>query len=315
MTSAPCLVTGAGGFIGRPVCAALLDQGIPVVGLDLQPHAMETPPGLTWISGSVANPQLLHQLFLEHHFGSVIHTGGISGPMLARETPYVVCEANVIGTIHLLEVCRQHGVRRLVHLSSAAAYGHTPPAPVPDDAPLRAKDLYGASKGAGDLLAEAYRHQYGLDVIGLRIANAYGPGRATRCAIRTMILDALAGRPTHFDWGADQSRPYLFIDDAVQAVLAAWNTRNARQYAYNISGAEWVPMPRIAELVREQLPDAEIRFQPGLDALGYRREALDLTAAERDLGFVPRIDIRTGIARTIQAMQHQPPEGARHGHC
>lgn len=105
--------------------------------------------------------------------------------MLARDNPYLVCETNVVGTIHLMEAARQRKVGRFVFLSSASAFGTTPPAPVPDDAPLRPQDLYGATKGACDLLLQGYRLQYGLDAIALRISNAYGPGRRTRCAVRT----------------------------------------------------------------------------------------------------------------------------------
>jgi nucleoside-diphosphate-sugar epimerase len=299
------LVTGASGFIGLPVATALVAQGHRVVGLDLVAPA--TPAqGVQHVLGGLSDVHLIYRLLEQWGVDTIVHGGAISGPMLARDNPYLVCETNVVGTINLMEASRQRGLRRMVQLSSAAAFGATPPAPVADDAPLRAKDLYGASKGAADLLLEAYRRQYGLDVIALRIANAYGPGRRTRCAVRSMVANALAGRPTHFDWGADQARPYLYIDDTVAAVLAAVRAERAPQFAYNIAGAEFVPMPRVAAAVQAAIPGAVISFQPGLDGLGYQREALDLRAAARDLGFRPSVSIETGVRRYVDWMRAQP---------
>src|SRR5436190_874400 len=93
--------------------------------------------------------------------------------------------AGFIGYPTLL-ASRERGVKRFVYLSSAHAYGDTPPPPVPEDAPFRTRDMYGATKASGDLLLRAYRAQYGLDAVALRISQGYGPRRQTREAIRTM---------------------------------------------------------------------------------------------------------------------------------
>jgi nucleoside-diphosphate-sugar epimerase len=184
-----------------------------------------------------------------------------------------------------------------VFLSSAAAYGDTPAGPVSEEAPLRPKDIYGASKGAVELLARGYREQCGLDAASLRLSNVYGPGRSTSCAIKRMLEDALAGRPSRFDWGGGESRPYCYLDDAVTAVMAACRAERIGHSVYNVAGPEFVRMERVAEAVRHTLPQADISFEPGIDGIGYRRDALDLTAASEDLGFVPAVGIDEGVAR------------------
>jgi hypothetical protein len=82
--------------------------------------------------------------------------------------------------------------------------------------------------------------------------------------------------------------------------------RAAPQFAYNIAGAEFVPMPRVAAAVQAAIPGAVISFQPGLDGLGYQREALDLRAAARDLGFRPSVSIEAGVQRYVDWMRSQP---------
>ena len=302
MTSRSVLVTGSSGFIGIPVVGGLVERGWRVIGLDPLPAPQETT-GFEAITGDLGDVHRIYRLLKRGAVDTVIHCGAISGPMLARDDPFLICDANIIGTIHLLEASRMMGVERFVYCSSAAAYGDTPPAPVPDDAPLRPTDLYGATKAACDLILDAFRRQYALDAVSLRIANGYGPGRRTRCAIRTMLVDALEGRPTHFDWGADQCRPYLYIDDAVDAVLAAATAPPAPQPAYNIAGPEFVPMTRIGEIVERLVPGAGITFEPGLDRLGYQRDALDISAAARDLGFIPRVSIEDGVEKYLEWMR------------
>ncbi|HZQ61922.1 MAG TPA: NAD(P)-dependent oxidoreductase [Casimicrobiaceae bacterium] len=289
------LVTGSAGFIGLPVVEQFSQRGAQVVALDLVAPE-RTVDGVETITGDYRDASGLKTLIEKHRIDTIVHAGGISGPMLARDTPMLVCEANVIGTIRLLEAARAGKVQRFVYCSSAMAFGNTPPAPVPDNAPLEAHDLYGASKGASDLLLRAYRAQYGLDAVSLRISNAYGPRRRTRCAIKTMIENALDGVPTDMTWGLGYGRAYLYIDDAVAAIIAAACAERLPQWAYNIAGAQFAMMEEIAAIVRELVPGARITMQPGVDGLGYRREALDISAAARDLDWVPRFSIEQGIA-------------------
>ena len=300
------LVTGSSGFIGLPVARHLAAEGSQVIGLDPVPPP-EGDLGFEAMIGDLGDVHHMCRLLAQRGIDTVVHSGAISGPMLARQNPFLICDTNLIGTVNLLEAARVTGVRRFVYCSSASVYGDTLPGPVPDDTPLRPKDLYGATKGACDLILGAYRRQYEVDSVSLRISNAYGPGRRTRCAIKTMVANALAGRPTHFDWGADQCRPYLFIDDAVAAVLAAVAAPTTPQLAYNIAGPECVEMTRIGAIVSRLVDGAEITFEPGLDRLGYRRDALDITAAARDLDFTPKVTIEQGLAAYVAWMSATKP--------
>lgn len=289
------LVTGASGFIGFPTVLAAAAEGWETTGFDLAQPA-EAISGTHFVCGDFIDIHHLYRIVRERAIDTIVHGGGISGPMLARDNPYLVCSANVIGTINLLEAARVTGVRRFVFLSSASAYGDTPPPPVSEDAPFRARDIYGATKASGDLLLRAYREQHGLDAVALRISNGYGPRRRTREAIRIMLEDALAGRPTALDFGGGYGRAFVYVNDAVSAIIAAIKAPSLAQPAYNIAGTEFVPMERVADMVRKLFPNARITTAPGVDALGYRRERLDISAAQRDLGWTPKWSLERGIA-------------------
>jgi nucleoside-diphosphate-sugar epimerase len=118
-----------------------------------------------------------------------------------------------------------------------------------------------------------------------------------------MIVNALAGRPTHFAWGADQRRPYVHVDDVVRGVIAAAKAERIGQPAYNVAGPDFPAYPRIAEIVAELIPGAEITFELGMQPGGTKRDQMDLAAAERDLGYVPTVTIEEGVRSYVEALR------------
>ena len=299
MTPRNVLVTGSSGFIGLALAERLAAEGCTVIGLDPAP----APDGRAFedVRGDLRDVHQTYRLLAHHRIDTVIHSGAISGGMLARDDPYRVADLNIVGTIHLLEASRAHGVARFVFVSSCSAYGNTPPGPVNEEAPLRPGSVYSASKGAGDLLVMAHRAQYGMDAVSLRIGGIYGPGRTTWCVIKTMVENAVAGKPTHFDWGEDQSRIHLYIDDTVASIVrAARAPERTPKAVYNVTRPDLVSMPRIGEIVSACVPGAEITFKPGGSELVYKREPFDVSAVARDLDFTPRIGIEDGVARYVQ---------------
>ncbi len=134
------LVTGSSGFIGLRVARALAKMGHRVIGLDPAPPGHEIP-GVISVREKLGDVRQMSELLCSRKIDTVVHAGGISGPMLARDDPYLICEANVIGAINLIEAARLVAIRRFVYCSSAAVFRNTLPAPVPDDAPLIPKIL------------------------------------------------------------------------------------------------------------------------------------------------------------------------------
>ncbi len=296
MTTDTILITGSSGLIGHPLGKRLATRGDRVVGLDPAPPP-ETSPGVVHLEHGFGGYDAMASLLDSHNVTKIVHAGGISGPMLSRDAPHHITRTNLVSTLDLAEAAYRQGIERFVYCSSVSAYGAMDQGPVREDAPLRPESVYGATKAASDHILSAYRAEYGLDAIGLRYSTVYGPRRATDCVIRTMIEDAMAGRPTRLPSGAGRRWPYVYVEDVVAATVAALDAPPAPQYAYNVAGPDYPSMEQIAELVWSEFRTADIEIRGNPD--DPVRERLDLTAAERDLGWTPRWTIEAGVKAYI----------------
>jgi len=282
------LLTGAAGLIGRALHQRLRERGDTVIATDQIEGEGIIGCGLTEV----------HRL---HELGArataILHCGAISGPMVARDNPHLIVQSNIVGTANILELARVKKMRRVVFLSSVSAYGSTPAGLdlVPESVALSPSTVYGASKMAGEALAEGYLRQHGVDVISLRPAWVYGPGRTTACAIRTMIEDAQAGRPTHFPYGRDFYKQYVHVDDVAESILLALDAPRFGQRAYTISGDSYLTFSEVAAVVRHVLPAADITIDAGADPMDDLQARFDISAAARDLDYRPRIALEDGV--------------------
>jgi len=214
------LITGSSGLLGYPLAKHFAEEGRAVVGLDIVGPPNDQAP-FTAVTGDVGDVHLVYRLFKEHRFDGVVHCGGVSGPMLLPDEPFTICRVNVFATVHLFEAMRVFGLKRFVYCSSVSAYGEPSMSPVTEDAPFHPTSVYGATKAACDVILRAYRVEHGLDTVALRIGTVYGPGRQTESLIRTLIEDALAGRPTRMPTADWLRFHYVYRDDVVAALLAA----------------------------------------------------------------------------------------------
>lgn len=282
------LLTGAAGLIGRALRRRLTERGDTVVAIDRLDGDGILPCDLTEV----------HRL---HEIGgranAILHCGAISGPMVARDNPHLIVQSNIVGTANILELARVRMMRRVVFLSSVSAYGNTPAGidPVPEDVVLSPTSVYGASKVAGEALVDAYALQHGVDGVSLRPSWVYGPGRTTACAIRTMIEDAQAGRPTHFPFGRDFYRQYVHVDDVAAAVMLALDAGALSRRSYTITGDSFLTLGEVAATVRKILPGAAITMDAGRDPVDDVQARFDISAAIGDLGYRPSIELEAGI--------------------
>jgi nucleoside-diphosphate-sugar epimerase len=294
------MVTGASGLLGAAVRRQLEAMDRPVLAVDRAPNA-DAPV----VSCDVTDIHRLHALVLATPVDAVIHCAAFSGPMVARDHPSAMVAVNIDGTANILEVARIHGISRVVYCSSASVYGDTGPGPVSETAPLAPTSLYGASKVASEQLVNSYARQYGVGGINLRFSWIYGPGRSTDCVIRTMIEDALCGRPTRMAFGADFFRQFVHVEDAARAAVLALAASASPARTYNITGGSYVTLGEVGALVHKLLPEADIDLQPGGDPLDDRQQRFSIEAAASEVGFVPAVSLENGIAQYIDWMQRR----------
>lgn len=285
------LVTGASGLLGRAVTRVLVAHRIPVLPIDRVPGRVET---LNIERAELGDIHRLHQLASEGLAG-VIHCGGLSGPMVARDEPSSMVQVNIVGTANMLELARVHGARRFIYASSATVYGETGASLIAEDSLPKPTSLYAASKLASEELVAAYSTQFGLEGASLRLSWIYGPRRTTDCAIRTMIEHAQAGRDINWDFGRNFPRQYMHVDDAAKALVQAYQADRLHQQIYNVSGGSRATLGEIGTIITNLLPGASISLGDGPDPLDVVQGPLDISAARRDLAYSPAIDLQTGI--------------------
>ena len=307
MTDKPnnVLVTGTNGMLGRPLAQKLATEGRTIVGFDLG-LPVGGDPGFAVEMGELRNDKTITGLFERYEFDGVVHCAGISGPMVLPDRPLDVCAINITASATLMESARQHGVKRLVHCSSIAAYGApTGNGPLTEQGAFRPVDIYGATKAAGDALIHAYRAEHGFDGIALRIARVYGPGRTTLSFIKTLIEDALNGDASRPPGDGNDSYQYVYRDDVVDALALALDAPRPPLAAYNIGNIEMTSDAAIAAIVRDLIPEADIAFDPDSASVTEFRAPMDITAARNDLDFNPKIDMRAGIIAYLDWMRAQ----------
>lgn len=301
------LVTGASGLIGFDLVYRLQAEGHKVVAVDRSVAELQSVTE-TAFELEIGDVHKLHELAARFEFDAIVHCGGVSGPMLGRDNPAMVFDVNVGGTVDVAEVARQLATRRgscrLVFCSSLMVYGHQPQDGIDEAHRLLTRNCYASSKVAAEAVVLAYAQEHNVDGAILRIASVYGPRRRTNCTLRDMIEDALAGRETHLPFAEGARRQWVHVDDVVTGIIGALNAPDLKQRVYNISAGTKPSVGEAASLVREFIPNADIKFSGEAD-VGYTSIGiLNIDAAREDLGYMPAVSLRTGIKRLIDVVRH-----------
>jgi len=288
------LVTGGAGFIGRHVVDRLHDAGEGVVSYD-RALASGLPVGIARVQGELFDVRRLVAALEDHGVRRIVHAAGMADPQLSVGMPTATVAANAVGTVHLLEAARSADFAgRIVLLSSLAVHGHHDDV-VDERSPLRPRTPYAATKAFSDLLGEVYGCSYGLDVISLRLSEAYGPGRTVPSIVQDILDAAVEGRPLRLDAGADHPCHPIHADDVARAVVAALDAPSPRGRIFVVTGGERVPLGRIVALVRDRIPGADIELGAGTRGTPDRQGPADISAADRELGYRPRWGLARGI--------------------
>ena len=282
------LVTGSSGFVGRAIMARLPDA----IGLD--PVASPS----TQIIDNLSDRARLRDLIAREKITHIMHAGGVSGPMVLADDPASVIAINVTGSMNLLYEAMAGGVATFVYCSSVAAIGNFYESePIGEDYPMQPTSPYGCSKAAMDFVLRGLWRKVPLDICSLRLTAVYGPGRQTEFNVDTVVRAALAGKPAHLDPLTDW--PYVYVDDAADAAIAACFSRKRAQLAYFVAHPERVTPDDIAAACGAA--GKPVRLEIDSSKPKAARGPVDVGAAARDFGFRAKVGLREGIRRMIEA--------------
>ena len=292
MPSEVTLVTGSSGFVGRAIMARLAAAGHRAIGLDPRPAAT------THVVDDLSDRARLRELIAREKITHIIHAGGVSGPMVMADDPAGIIAINVTGSMNLLNEAMAGGVTTFVYCSSVAAIGNFyEPEPIGEDYPMRPTSTYGCSKAAMDFVLRGLWKKVSLDICSLRLTAVYGPGRETEFNVDTIVRAALAGKPARLDPLTDW--PYIYVDDAADAAIAACFSRTRRQLSYFVAHPERVTPEDIAAACAAV--GRPVRLDIDTSKPTAARGPVDVEAAARDFGFRAQVGHREGIRRMIEA--------------
>jgi UDP-glucose 4-epimerase len=290
------VVTGGAGFIGSHVVEALLARGDEVHVLDnLSKGTRErVAAGAELHVGDIRDPDAVFDTVRPE---AVFHLAAQADVRLSVEHPEVDADVNVLGTVRILEAARRHGARVVFSSTGGAIYGECT-GPVPETAERQPLAPYGTSKLCGEEYLATWNRLHGTRHVSLRFANVYGPrqephGEAGVVAIFMGLLHE-GGTPRIYGDGS-QTRDYVFVEDAVGAMLVAFESDGG---VFNVgTGVEtsvlglYDAIQRASGVTREPAL-AEARLGE------LQRSVLDVSLAERELGWRPGSTLDEGLART-----------------
>ena len=307
------LLTGVAGFIASKVAEYLLADGHTVVGADNLSDAydvrlkrwrmarLEGNPGLEFHQIDIRNWEELRGLWKVGRtppFDAVINLAARAGVRQSVENPWVYLETNVTGTLNLLELCREYGVRKFVLASTSSLYGANNPRPFREDAntdgPL---SPYAASKKAAEALCYTYHYLYDIDVTVLRYFTVYGPAGRPDQSLFRFVQWISEGRPVIVYGDGTQERDFTYVDDIARGTIAGLKPLGYE--VINLGSDTPVVLMGAIRLVEELVrKKASIEYKPRHPADVHATWA-DIGKAERLLGWRPHLSFEQGVSQAV----------------
>jgi UDP-glucuronate 4-epimerase len=318
------LVTGAAGFIGFHLTRALLDRGVPVVGVDnLTPYydpalkrarlaELDGATAFRFEPLDLADRDATAALFAELAPRRVVHLAAQAGVRYSLEAPFAYVDANLAGTASVLEGCRHHGCEHLVFASTSSVYGGNTKLPFKESDPVdHPVSLYAATKRANELMAHTYAHLYGLPTTGLRFFTVYGPWGRPDMAYFSFAEAIRAGRPIQlFNYGT-MKRDFTYVDDVVDAVVRLLDVppvpadrgtpdRSTAPFRlYNIGNHTPVALRDFLAVLEDRLGARAIVEEAPMQPGDVEATFADVDALKAAVGFAPTTPLADGLTRFV----------------
>jgi UDP-glucose 4-epimerase len=307
------LVTGGLGFIGSNLARRLTALGAKVTLIDsLEPkyggnrfNVEDIKSSVTIHVGDVRDGRLMEQLLTGQDY--LFNLAGQTSHVDSMVDPETDLAINTTAQLAMLEACRRmNPTIRIVFTSTRQVYGKPDYLPVDERHPIRPVDVNGINKLAGEQYHVLYNQVYGIRACVLRLTNTFGPGMRVKDARQTFlgiwVRQLLEGKPITVFGDGEQRRDFNYVDDCVDALLVAAPSDRAAGQTFNIGSDEVVTLTDLAELmvaVRGTGSVNRMPFPPERKAIDIGDYHGDYGRINRELGWSPRVSLRSGIERTL----------------
>ena len=303
------LVTGGAGFIGSQLVERLLRDGARVRVLDNfsagtranLAFPRELRRRLEVVRGDVRNLATVARAVRGARV--VFHQAAMRSVPRSIEDPLGANANNVTGTLHVLEAARRARVPRVVYASSSSVYGDRPELPKREEQPAKPVSPYAVSKVAGELYASVWSRLFGVEAIGLRYFNVFGPRQDPKseyaAVVPRFITWALRGRPLQVHGDGTQSRDFTYVDNVVEANLLAGRAPGAAGEVFNVGCGSRTSLLEIIGMLEVIVGRPLARRHTPSRAGDVAHTLADLTKAKRLLGYEPLVRFEEGLQRTV----------------
>ena len=324
------LITGAAGFIGAATAQRLLERGDEIVGLDnlndyydvslkrARLERLERHPKFRFVLADLADRAAMSELFATQGFERVVHLGAQAGVRYSLQNPGSYIQSNIVGTLHVLEGCRHHGISHLVYASSSSVYGASARLPYSEHEPAsHPRSLYAATKRSNELMAHSYSSMFGIPATGLRFFTVYGPWGRPDMALFLFARAILEGRPIEVFNHGRHKRDFTYVDDIVEGLVrildlvptagVRWDAAHpdpaespAPHRIYNIGSNRPINLLRYIEVLEECLGRKAQKVMLPMQTGDVEETFADVSDLMRDAGYKPSTSIEQGVGNFVR---------------
>ncbi|MBL8099246.1 MAG: GDP-mannose 4,6-dehydratase [Anaerolineales bacterium] len=304
------LVTGVAGFIAARTAEMLLEQGHTLVGVDNINNAydpkikeyrlkrLQAHKGFTFHKLDISDKSIIEK-FKHEKFDAVINLAARAGVRYSVDNPWVFVETNMIGTLNMLELCKQNGIKKFIVASTSSIYGEDPPYPTPENAsssePLQP---YAASKKGAEAMCHAYHHLYGIDISILRYFTVYGPAGRPDLAHLRFTQWISEGKPVRVNGDGNQSRGFTYIDDIARGTILALKPLGFE--VINLGGHEVISINDLIKIMEDVIGKKAIVQYGAPNPADMITNQADVSKAGELLGWEPQFNMRQGVEKLVE---------------
>ena len=312
-------ITGGAGFIGSHLVDKLLaENSWKVFALDnfnefyspeikranIASHLQN--PNYTLLETDICDAESLDKIFSENKFDVIVHLAAWAGVRPSLMNPKLYTNVNVNGTLNLLELAKEFGIKQFVFGSSSSVYGINSKIPFAEDDRIHQTiSPYAATKAAGEFLCHTYSHLYDIRTICLRFFTVYGSRQRPDLAIHKFSKLIWEGKPIQMFGDGTTRRDYTFVDDIIEGVRAAIDYEKSNYEVFNLGESQTIELRELIEVLEENLGKKAIierkPMQPGDVPITFA----DISKAKGLLGYNPITKIREGIPKFVEWFKAQ----------